>query len=46
VQQAARCSDYTAYVYLGELVESGETDQIFMNPVRKESQDYITGRFG
>lgn len=46
MQQAARCSDFTAYMYLGELVEFGETDQIFMNPVRKETQDYITGRFG
>jgi phosphate transport system ATP-binding protein len=46
MQQAARCSDYTAYMYLGELMEFGETDQIFMNPVRKETQDYITGRFG
>lgn len=46
MQQAARCSDYTAYMYLGELVEFGETDQIFMNPTQKETQDYITGRFG
>ena len=46
MQQAARCSDYTAYMYLGELVEFGETDNIFMNPIRKETQDYITGRFG
>ncbi|KIF82215.1 phosphate ABC transporter ATP-binding protein PstB [Noviherbaspirillum autotrophicum] len=46
MQQAARCSDYTAYMYLGELVEFGDTDQIFMNPVKKETQDYITGRFG
>ena len=46
MQQAARCSDYTAYMYLGELVESGVTDQIFMNPAKKETQDYITGRFG
>jgi phosphate transport system ATP-binding protein len=46
MQQAARCSDYTAYMYLGKLVEFGETDQIFMNPARKETQDYITGRFG
>ena len=46
MQQAARCSDYTAYMYLGELVEFGETDQLFLNPVRKETQDYITGRFG
>lgn len=46
MQQAARCSDFTAYMYLGELVEFGETDNIFMNPVKKETQDYITGRFG
>lgn len=46
MQQAARCSDYTAYMYLGELVEFGETDNIFINPTRKETQDYITGRFG
>lgn len=46
MQQAARCSDYTAYMYLGELVEFGETDQIFMNPKKKDTQDYITGRFG
>lgn len=46
MQQAARCSDYTAYMYLGELVEFGETDQIFMTPAKKETQDYITGRFG
>ena len=46
MQQAARCSDYTAYMYLGELVEFGVTDDIFMNPVKKATQDYITGRFG
>jgi phosphate transport system ATP-binding protein len=46
MQQAARISDFTAYMYLGELVEFGLTDQIFMNPARKETQDYITGRFG
>jgi len=46
MQQAARCSDYTAYMYLGELVEFGETDQIFMTPAKKDTQDYITGRFG
>ncbi len=46
MQQAARCSDYTAYMYLGELVEFGETDSIFINPTKKETQDYITGRFG
>lgn len=46
MQQAARISDYTAYMYLGELMEFGETDQIFINPRRKETEDYITGRFG
>ncbi len=46
MQQAARCSDYTAYMYLGELVEFGDTDKIFLNPTKKETQDYITGRFG
>lgn len=46
MQQAARCSDYTAYMYLGELMEFGETDQIFVKPSRKETEDYITGRFG
>ncbi|NBY68849.1 MAG: phosphate ABC transporter ATP-binding protein PstB [Betaproteobacteria bacterium] len=46
MQQAARVSDYTAYMYLGELLEFGETDQIFMKPARQETEDYITGRFG
>jgi len=46
MQQAARCSDYTAYMYLGELMEYGETDQMFVKPARKETEDYITGRFG
>jgi phosphate transport system ATP-binding protein len=46
MQQAARVSDYTAYMYLGELMEFGETDQIFMKPTRQETEDYITGRFG
>ncbi|NMF88673.1 phosphate ABC transporter ATP-binding protein [Aromatoleum petrolei] len=46
MQQAARVSDYTAYMYLGELMEFGETNQIFVNPKRKETEDYITGRFG
>jgi phosphate transport system ATP-binding protein len=46
MQQAARCSDYTAYMYLGELMEFGKTDQMFVKPRRKETQDYITGRFG
>lgn len=46
MQQAARCSDYTAYMYLGELIEFGETKQMFIKPKRQETQDYITGRFG
>lgn len=46
MQQAARCSDFTAYMYLGELMEFGETQQIFVKPTRKETEDYITGRFG
>ncbi len=46
MQQAARVSDYTAYMYLGELMEFGDTDQIFIKPKRKETEDYITGRFG
>ena len=46
MQQAARVSDYTAYMYLGEMVEFGETRQMFMKPARQETEDYITGRFG
>jgi phosphate transport system ATP-binding protein len=46
MQQAARVSDYTAYMYLGELVEYGVTDEIFIKPKKKETEDYITGRFG
>ncbi len=46
MQQAARVSDYTAYMYLGSLVEFGKTDEIFIKPQRKETEDYITGRFG
>jgi phosphate transport system ATP-binding protein len=46
MQQAARVSDFTAYMYLGELIEFGQTDQIFLQPGRKETEDYITGRFG
>ncbi len=46
MQQAARCSDYTAYMYLGDLVEFGPTEQMFFKPSRKETEDYITGRFG
>lgn len=46
MQQAARVSDYVAYMYLGEMVEYGVTDAIFNKPKRKETEDYITGRFG
>ncbi len=46
MQQAARVSDYTAYMYLGELVEFGPTDQVFIKPKKKHTEDYITGRFG
>ena len=46
LQQAARVSDFTAYMYLGELVEFGVTEQIFLKPTRQETEDYITGRFG
>jgi phosphate transport system ATP-binding protein len=46
MQQAARVSDYTAYMYLGELVEFGVTDEVFIKPKKKETEDYITGRFG
>ncbi len=46
MSQAARVSDYTAFMYLGELIEFGETKQIFTNPREKATEDYITGRFG
>ncbi|MBK6908371.1 MAG: phosphate ABC transporter ATP-binding protein [Rhodocyclaceae bacterium] len=46
MQQAARVSDYTAYMYLGEMVEFGVTDEIFIKPKDKRTEDYITGRFG
>jgi len=46
MQQAARVSDFTAFMYLGELVEYGKTDEIFIKPKKKETEDYITGRFG
>jgi len=46
MQQAARVSDYTAYMYLGELIEFDATDTIFMKPRNKQTEDYITGRFG
>ena len=46
MQQAARVSDYTAYMYLGEMVEFGETKRLFMKPAKQATEDYITGRFG
>lgn len=46
MQQAARISQYTAFMYLGELIEFSPTDKMFMNPAKKQTQDYITGRFG
>lgn len=46
MQQAARVSDYTAYMYLGEMIEFGETDQVFTTPKQKATEDYITGKFG
>ncbi|MFE1602717.1 phosphate ABC transporter ATP-binding protein PstB [Methylobacterium sp. ID0610] len=46
MQQAARISQFTAFMYLGELVEVGPTNRLFMNPAKRQTQDYITGRFG
>ena len=46
MQQAARVSDYTAFMYLGEMVEFGVTDTIFTNPRKQQTEDYITGRYG
>ncbi len=46
MQQAARCSDFTAFMYLGELVEHGVTETIFTKPIKQQTEDYITGRFG
>ena len=46
MQQAARCSDYTAFMYLGDLIEFGKTKAMFTTPVQKQTQQYITGRFG
>jgi phosphate transport system ATP-binding protein len=46
MQQAARVSDYTAFMYLGDLVEQDTTETIFSNPSRRQTEDYITGRFG
>jgi len=46
MQQAARVSDYTAFMYLGEIIEFDKTDKIFTHPSQKLTEDYITGRFG
>jgi phosphate transport system ATP-binding protein len=46
MQQAARVSDYTAFMYLGELIEFGDTSTLFTNPALKQTEDYITGRYG
>jgi phosphate transport system ATP-binding protein len=46
MQQAARCSDFTAFMYLGELIEHGVTEKMFTNPGKQQTEDYITGRFG
>jgi phosphate transport system ATP-binding protein len=46
MQQAARVSDYTAFMYLGELIEFGDTSTLFTNPTLKQTEDYITGRYG
>jgi len=46
MQQASRVSDFTAFLYLGKMVEFGETDELFVNPREKQTEDYITGRFG
>ena len=46
MQQAARCSDYTAFMFMGELIEYGDTDTIFTKPSKTQTEDYITGRFG
>jgi phosphate transport system ATP-binding protein len=46
MQQAARVSDFTAYMYLGEMIEFDATDTLFIKPKNKATEDYITGRFG
>ncbi|MBA2238125.1 MAG: phosphate ABC transporter ATP-binding protein, partial [Lysobacter sp.] len=46
MQQAARVSDYTALMYLGDLIEHGDTGTVFSNPKKQQTEDYITGRFG
>ena len=46
MQQAARVSDYTAFMYMGKLIEIGDTDTLFTNPTNKQTEDYVTGRYG
>jgi phosphate transport system ATP-binding protein len=46
MQQAARVSEYTAFMYLGRIIEFGDTKTVFTQPVEKQTEDYITGRFG
>jgi phosphate transport system ATP-binding protein len=46
MQQAGRCSDVTAFFYMGKLVEMAPTEKIFTNPAQKQTEDYISGRFG
>jgi phosphate transport system ATP-binding protein len=46
MQQAARVSDYTAFMYMGKLIEYGDTNTLFTNPHQKQTEDYITGRYG
>ena len=46
MQQAARVSDYTAFMYLGDLIEFADTSTLFTNPAKKQTEDYITGRYG
>ena len=46
MQQAGRCSDFTAFFYLGRLIEFGATAKIFSQPAQRQTEDYITGRFG
>jgi len=46
MQQAARVSDYTAFMYVGDLIEFGNTDKLFTKPEKKQTEDYITGKYG
>jgi phosphate transport system ATP-binding protein len=46
MQQASRISDYTAFLYMGRLIEYQETEKLFINPIKGQTEDYITGRFG